>query len=123
MNLTAGTGRCQRGARPARLELVRLEMPRQHAERLEQVVRPPDELVAGGEVDALRVAATVEDAARVQVALAERAHGGLGGRAVLLPLLRVLLGGRDLQEGRRRDGRGRGVVLGVRRDWGVEVPV
>src|SRR5260370_4692960 len=114
--------RAPRGAGPTRAsDLVGLDLARQHVERLKEEVRPPDELVARGEVAALAVTAAVEDAAGVQVAFGEHARRRLGGAAVLAALL-VLEGGGDLQESRGDDGRRRGVVLGVGGDGGVEVP-
>src|SRR5260370_8878860 len=89
--------RAPRGAGPTRAsDLVGLDLARQHVERLKEEVRPPDELVARGEVAALAVTAAVEDAAGVQVAFGEHARRRLGGAPVLAPLL-VLAGASYLQ--------------------------
>ncbi len=91
-------------------------------EGLEEIVRAPDQLVLGCEVDPFVIAAMGENPPLIEVALDQRGHRGLGGGLVARPL--TLLRGQcgQLQQRRGSDGRARGIPGGVWPHGRVEVP-
>ena len=83
----------------------RREGAAQHVQGLEEIVRAPDQLVLGREVNPLVVAAVGEDPALVEVALDQRGHGSLGSGLVPHPLGFLWRQRGQLQQRRGGDGR------------------